>query len=107
MNTINSIIFEGVVSEGVSENGVFKLRGERHTKVGEERITTTVEVPCLATGNMLESAKAWLDVGSGVRIVGRLQFIEDKVGIFAEHIEFKFSKPKADGVDGKYKFVKD
>ena len=107
MNMLNSVILEGVVSKDMSDTGVFVISSERHTKVGEERITTSVSVMCLAQGNILESARKWLKEGSGLRIVGHLQYIEDKVGIVAEHIEFKAGKPKTNGVEGKYNFVQD
>lgn len=107
MNMINSIILEGVVSEGVSETGLFRVKSERHTKVGETNVTTTVEVLCQAPEIMLESVKAFGKVGRSMRIVGRLEYLYgNEVGIFVEHLEYKPDFPKAKRV-GKYNFKQD
>ena len=106
MNMMNSLILECVVSEGVSETGLFRVKSERHTKVGETNVTTTVEVLCQAPETMLDSVKAFAKVGRGIRIVGRLETLYGgELGVFAEHIEYK-NFPSSIR-EGKYNFKQD
>ena len=109
MNMLNSVILEGVVLGEVSDTGLLKVVCERHTKVGEERITTSVNVLCQVPETMLDSAKSYATDGCVIRIVGRLQLLYGGVvGIFVEHIEYKVL-PKKDSVirEGKYNFKQD
>lgn len=109
MNMINSIILECVMLGEVSDTGLFKVVSERYEKVGEERIKTSVTVLCQVPQVMLDSVKKFATDGSGLRIVGRLQLLYGGVvGIFVEHIEYKFP-PKKEIVirEGKYNFKQD
>lgn len=108
MNMLNSIILEGVVSGAVSETGLFRVKSERHTKVGENVVTTVVSVLCGVPNIMLESVKQNATDGRGIRIVGRLEHLYgNEVGIFAEHIEYKFPKKEKTICEGKYNFKQD
>ena len=111
MNQLNSIILEGNVvkkaefSEPTTGFLVckFPLAVNRRTKTpaGE----TKEEVSYFdveAYGEMAESCSKWCDRGQGVRVVGRLKqsrweennVTRSKVYVIAEHVEYKFSKPK-------------
>lgn len=104
MNMLNSVILEGAMLGEVSDTGLFKVVSERHEKVGEERITTSVIVLCQVPETMLDSVKKYATDGCGLRIVGRLQLLYGGVvGIFAEHIEYKFCSKVHK--EGKYNFT--
>lgn len=106
MNMLNSVILESVVSGAVSETGLFRVKSERHTKVGEGVVTTVVNVLCQVPQNMLESVKKYATDGRGVRIVGRLDTLYGgEVGLFIEHIEYK-NFPNSIR-EGKYNFKQD
>ena len=107
MNDLNSIILEGMSSKGmpyysfidneektlanftmVSKRTVFNENGE---KVEEK-----YNIPCRATGiaaKHLDKVLAKSDV-QGLRVVGLIKQDADGLYILAEHIEYKFSKPK-------------
>lgn len=109
MNMLNSVILECAMLGEVSDTGLFKVVSERHEKVGEERITTSVTVLCQIPETMLDSVKRFATDGCGIRIVGRLQLLYGGVvGIFVEHIEYKFPSKKEKTIrDGKYNFKQD
>ena len=58
---------------------------------------------------MAESCYKWCDRGQGVRVVGRLKQSRweennkkhSRVYVIAEHVEYKFSKPKGDAAAEK------
>lgn len=103
MNHLNSVILEGVVSEGINTEGVFYVDTTRYEKVGDNKIEIKTKVKCLVVGSMFVSLCEKITVGRGVRIVGRLSDIGGVVGLFAEHIEFKLDVIR----DGKYNFRND
>ena len=109
MNMLNSIILECVMLGEVSDAGLFHVKSERHSKVGDMNVTTSVTVLCQIPETMMESVKNFATDGSGLRIVGRLDTLYGgEVGIFVEHIEYKFP-PKKETVirEGKYNFKQD
>lgn len=108
MNMLNNIIFEGVVSVGISDKGIFIVTQERSEKVGETIVTTKINVTCVVKGAMmLESSMKYMKEGQGVRIVGHLESMPNGngIGICAEHIEYKFCSKVHK--EGKYNFVQD
>lgn len=106
MNMLNSVILECVMSGTVSETGLFRVKTERHTKVGESNVTNVTTVLCQVPNAMLESVKQYAIDGRGMRIVGRLDTLYGgEVGIFAEHIEYK-NFPSSIR-EGKYNFKQD
>lgn len=106
MNMINSLILEGVVSGAVSETGLFRVKSERHTKVGEGVVTNVINVLCQVPNTMLEPVKECATDGRGVRVVGRLETLYGgEVGVFIEHIEYK-NFPSSIR-EGKYNFKHD
>lgn len=108
MNMLNSVILEGVMLGEVSDAGLFHVKSERHSKVGETNVTTFVTVLCQIPEVMKESAKNFATDGSGIRIVGRLDTLYGgEVGIFVEHIEYKFPKKETTIREGKYNFKQD
>ena len=113
MNQLNSIILEGNVarkaefSEPTTGFKVckFPLAVNRKTKTPAGEQKEEVSYFDVETyGQIAESCFKWCDRGQGVRVVGRLKqsrWEEDnvkksKVYVIAEHVEYKFSKPKDD-----------
>lgn len=109
MNMLNSIILECVMLGEVSDAGLFHVKSERHSKVGDTKVTTYVTVLCQIPETMKENVKRFATDGGGLRIVGRLEHLYgNEVGIFVEHIEYKFPPKKENVVrEGKYSFKKD
>ena len=113
MNQLNSIILEGNVvkkaefSEPKTGFQVckFPLAVNRKTKTPEGETKEEVSYFDVETyGEMAESCFKWCDRGQGVRVVGRLKQSrweenntkKSRVYVVAEHVEYKFSKPKGD-----------
>ena len=113
MNQLNSIILEGNVvkkaefSEPKTGFQVckFPLAVNRKSKTPEGETKEEVSYFDVETyGEMAESCYKWCDRGQGVRVVGRLKQSRweennkkhSRVYVVAEHVEYKFSKPKPD-----------
>ena len=113
MNQLNSIILEGNVvrkaefSEPKTGFQVckFPLAVNRKTKTPEGETKEEVSYFDVETyGEMAETCSKWCDRGQGVRVVGRLKqsrweennVKKSKVYVIAEHVEYKFSKPKGE-----------
>ena len=111
MNQLNSIILEGNVvkkaefSEPKTGFQVckFPLAVNRKSKTPEGETKEEVSYFDVETyGEMAESCYKWCDKGQGVRVVGRLKQSRweennkkhSRVYVVAEHVEYKFSKPK-------------
>ena len=103
MNQLNSVILEGVVSEGINTEGVFYVDTSRYEKVGDNLVESKTKIKCLVVGQMFVSLCEKITIGRGVRIVGYLSDIGGVVGLFSEHIEFKPDVIR----DGKYNFRND
>ena len=101
MNMLNSVILEGVVLEGLNEDGVFTIYSSRYSKVGEDLVEEKTYIKCLCSKVLADSLKNNIKEDRGVRIVGHLKEIEGNIGLFAEHIEFKPVRVKK---EGKYTF---
>ena len=113
MNQLNSIILEGNVARKAEfsepKTGFqvckFPLAVNRKTKTPEGETKEEVSYFDVETyGQMAENCFKWCDSGQGVRVVGRLKqsrweennVKKSKVYVIAEHVEYKFSKPKDD-----------
>ena len=111
MNQLNSIILEGNVvkkaelSEPTSGFLVckFPLAVNRKSKTPEGETKEEVSFFDVETyGVMAEKCSKYCDKGKGVRVVGRLKqsrweennVKHSRVYVIAEHVEYKFSKPK-------------
>ena len=111
MNQLNSIILEGNVARKAefSEPATgfkvcrFPLAVNRRSKTPEgEQKDEVSYFDVEAYGKMAETCSKWCDRGQGVRVVGRLKQSrweenntkKSKVYVVAEHVEYKFSKPK-------------
>lgn len=111
MNQLNSIILEGNVvkkaelSEPTSGFIVckFPLAVNRKTKTPAGEVKEDVSYFDVETyGQMAEKCSKYCDKGKGVRVVGRLKqsrweennVKHSRVYVIAEHVEYKFSKPK-------------
>ena len=113
MNHLNSIILEGNVvkkaelSEPTSGFIVCKFPmavnrktkspdGEQHEEVSYFDVETY--------GQVAESCSKYCDKGKGIRVVGRLKqsrweennVKRSRIYVVAEHVEYKFSKPKGE-----------
>lgn len=107
VNSLNSILLEGDVSKAPemkilpagSKVCTFEVESSRYfkDKAGElEKETSAFKIE--AWGKLAESCDETLDLGRGVRIVGRLKRhswtgqtrqVHSEVVIVAEHVEFK------------------
>ncbi len=113
MNQLNSIILEGNVARKAEfsepKTGFlvckFPLAVNRKTKSPEGETKEEVSYFDVETyGEMAETCSKWCDRGQGVRVVGRLKqsrweennVKKSKVYVIAEHVEYKFSKPKGE-----------
>ena len=113
MNQLNSIILEGNVvkkaefSEPKTGFQVckFPLAVNRKSKTPDGNPVEEVSSFDVETyGEMAESCYKWCDRGQGVRVVGRLKQSRweennkkhSRVYVIAEHVEYKFSKPKGE-----------
>lgn len=116
MNQLNSIILEGnVVKKAEMSEPTkgfivckFPIAVNRKTKTPEGEFHDEVSYFDVETyGEMAEKCSKYCDKGKGVRVVGRLKQSRweannakhSKVYVIAEHVEYKFSKSKAE--DGK------
>ena len=95
MNSLNSVLLEGkVTSDPIVKDGVmfFLVESERLMKDEEGNmhdLSVTVEIHC-EKGQAELCTKAQLHKGRRVRVVGRLELVEDTgVRIFAEHVEIR------------------
>ena len=98
MNTLNSVLIEGVVSgepkASVADGGVaictFQLQAERCARVEDVVDTDVSRYTIRTSGRLADACIKSIGSGTGVRVIGRLH--EDKelgVIIVADHIEWK------------------
>lgn len=112
MNQLNSIILEGnVVKKAVLTKPTagfvvckFPLAVNRKTKSPDGEQHEEVSYFDIETyGEMAEKCSKYCDKGQGVRVVGRLKqsrwkendVSKSKIYVVAEHVEYKFHKPKS------------
>lgn len=107
MNSINSVIIEGVVSGAFWQTSIwvsFTVTAFRYEKMvgGSKRITTPVSV--VAYGNVKDFAIQKVRDGQQVRVVGRLVAhpYNGSTSVYCEHLEIKPTVRI-----GKYTFTKD
>ena len=115
MNQLNSIILEGnVVKKAVLSKPTagfvvckFPLAVNRKTKSPDGEQHEEVSYFDIETyGEMAEKCSKYCDKGQGVRVVGRLKqsrwkendVSKSKIYVVAEHVEYKFHKPKPEEV---------
>ena len=115
MNQLNSIILEGnVVKKAVLTKPTagfvvckFPLAVNRKTKSPDGEQHEEVSYFDIETyGEMAEKCSKYCDKGQGIRVVGRLKqsrwkendVSKSKIYVVAEHVEYKFHKPKAEEV---------
>lgn len=111
MNQLNSIILEGnVVKKAVLSKPTagfvvckFPLAVNRKTKTPDGEQREEVSYFDIETyGEMAEKCSKFCDKGQGIRVVGRLKqsrwkendVSKSKIYVVAEHVEYKFHKPK-------------
>ena len=106
MNNLNSIILEGVSSKGLPYSFIdnegktlanFTMVTKR-TVINEngEKVEEKYNIPCRAAGNAAKHLDKILVKNElqGLRVVGLIKQDAGGLYILAEHIEYKFSKPK-------------
>ncbi len=108
MNSLNSVLVEGVLadkpSKADSENGrsvtEFIIESARVFKQDDELKVQVSHFAIQTRDKQAEVALEYLDKGRGVRVVGRLKEEDGRVFIIAEHVEFKpsFGKKKEESV---------
>ena len=115
MNQLNSIILEGnVVKKAVLTKPTagfvvckFPLAVNRKTKSPDGEQHEEVSYFDIETyGEMAEKCSKYCDKGQGIRVVGRLKqsrwkendVSKSKIYVVAEHVEYKFHKPKPEEV---------
>ena len=95
MNMLNSVILEGNIESYTKNNGFidFVVASSRYS-VNEhnERIETVTEVTCKVFGELQKSVERLVEIGRGVRVVGRLSGSGGSIALVCEHIEWKLSK---------------
>jgi hypothetical protein len=94
MNNLNSVLIEGVVTG--KRIGVFGVQLDLESHRESEPAETSrffVNVP--PNTRLAEVVEEMLEVGRGVRVVGRLSGSAGNVVIVTEHIEFKPIHKKA------------
>lgn len=95
MSMINSVILEGVVSVGTTEDGCFRIYNVRNE--GGKEVNTYIT--CILSEGMKRLCGSKITPGRKVHVVGYLS----PLGIFAEYIELKDRVVKS----GKYTFTND
>lgn len=95
MNMLNSVILEGNI-KGYTKNSEFIdfiVASSRYSlNENNERIETVTEVSCRVFGEMRGPAERFVEIGRGVRVVGRLAGSDGHIVLVCEHIEWKFGK---------------
>lgn len=97
MNNLNSIILEGEVAKNVTltekENGkkvaTVVISTKRTCFVNETEQVEESLIEVDAYGNFAEDLATKGKVGRGIRVVGRIKAVENRVFIVAEHLEYK------------------
>lgn len=92
MNLLNNLIIDGNLVDGKCEENVFNFsiaynRYFKDCNGNTELETSFFDVE--AYGKFVDICEQQFQKGRGVRIVGRLKQVQERVIIIAEHIEFK------------------
>lgn len=95
MNTLNNLIIEGNLLKKKLKTHTFEFsiavnRFYKDNNGDEQLETSFFDVE--AYGKLIDICEQQFQKGRGVRIVGRLKQVQERVIIIAEHIEFKPSK---------------
>lgn len=107
MSDLNSVLLEGVIDRELEYKHpadgkatcIILLSSTRHIKIENEMVKQKINILVLAEGRLAEICARQLTANKGIRVVGRLGYIQDKgLGIIAEHCEFqqqyKYGKTK-------------
>ena len=97
MNMLNSVILEGNI-KGYTKNCEFidfVVASSRYSmNENNERVEVITEVTCRVFGEMVRACERCIEIGRGVRVVGRLSGSDGKIILVAEHLEWKTSRIK-------------
>lgn len=85
MNSLNSVLLEGLVCDFVGDK--FSLKTIRYYKENNEPIQKVCNFDIKTYGRLAEYCKRQLTEGAKIRIIGRLDYLENKIIVVAEHIE--------------------
>jgi single-stranded DNA-binding protein len=89
MNSLNSVILEGVLIDNPDFFGSFTLKTTRRYKKNNEVEEEICNFEIITSDKLAEHMKNYLSAKMFVRVVGRLSEKDRKVTIFAEYIEIK------------------
>jgi single-strand DNA-binding protein len=97
MNNLNSVLIEGnllsepwVINEKSEIEGVkFTITSKRCIKTNNKYENEITLIDVVTFGHLSERCKQYLKPDRGVRIIGRLAQSDDKLIVYAEHVEFK------------------
>ncbi len=92
MNMLNSVILEGNIKSYTKNDGFidFVVASSRYSmNENNERIETITEVTCKVFGEMRKTVERFVEIGRGVRVVGRLAGSDGTICLVCEHIEWK------------------
>lgn len=102
MNYLNSILIEGTVTmrdDNVNDRQfVFTIASKRFEKIDDMITEKSISVPIITRGKLANSCAEYLELGRGLRVVGRLA---DHGSIVAEHVEFKSWKSVAEEAEAE------
>lgn len=97
MNMLNSVILEGDI-KGYTKNSEFIdfiVASSRYAmNENNERIEVITEIPCRVFGELAAHFGKFVEIGRGVRVVGRLSGSDGKIILICEHLEYKLSSKK-------------
>lgn len=104
-NHLNSVLFEGIVSDKPDFNGnstLFSLVNHMFTENNGKKTEHFTSLPVFVEGDLAEPAFSQLKMGMTVRCVGKLLKVTEepgktKVVIIAQHIEYKSDSMKSKG----------
>lgn len=92
MNSLNSVLLEGNVIRTpakIDDMTRFQIESLRYHKVDGVTTLEATPVKVDTVGELAKQCSTRLDLGRGIRIVGRLKDIDGEIIIHAEHVEFK------------------
>lgn len=90
-NDLNSVLIEGTVS-GIDANGTTTCFTVTTSRWLKNKVRISLPIVVGTEGQLAQVMADRLTDGLGVRVVGRLEMIDDAMGIFAEHVEVRPSQ---------------
>lgn len=96
MNSLNSVLIEGSLKTNPELSVVDKTRtcimtidSTRYVKNDEKYDTEITEVSIIAVDTLADVCMRSINVGRGIRVIGRLAQVDDKLIVAADLVEFR------------------